>query len=336
QIGNWKLGRTLGQGAHGRVRIARNAKTGQMAAIKIIPKTYLSSQSNDSFENSDLEADKHEIAMQREVVLLKLIDHPNIMRLYDVWDLPGELYLVLEYVQGGELFDYLCENGALSTSEALSYFQQIILAIDYCHRFNIAHRDLKPENILLDSDFNIKIADFGLAAFQSDQPLHSACGSPHYTAPEVLMGNGYDGIVADVWSCGIILYALLVGRLPFEAEELEDLLALICEGSFDIPSHIDPLARDLIIRMLETDVELRINLTEVQNHPFFLSRPLNTSALPALSLEQIARPLRTREDVDPELFRNLCTLWRGTSEMELLDSLTSSEQNWQKGVYHLL
>ncbi|KAK7466416.1 serine/threonine-protein kinase gin4 [Stygiomarasmius scandens] len=335
QIGNWKLGRTLGQGAHGRVRIARNAKTGQMAAIKIIPKTYFSSQAN-SLEDADLEARKHELAMQREVVLLKLIDHPNIMRLYDVWDLPEELYLVLEYVQGGELFDYLCENGALSTAEALSYFQQIILAIDYCHRFNIAHRDLKPENILLDSDFNIKIADFGLAAFQSDQLLHSACGSPHYTAPEVLIGDGYDGIVADVWSCGIILYALLVGRLPFEADELEDLLAKICDGHVDMPSHLDPLARDLITRMLQTDSELRITLVEVQNHPFFLSRPLNASSQPALSLEQIARPLKSREDVDPELFRNLCTLWTDTYEEDLLDSLTNSEENWQKGVYHLL
>ncbi|KAF5351566.1 hypothetical protein D9758_007229 [Tetrapyrgos nigripes] len=335
QIGNWKLGRTLGQGAHGRVRVARNAKTGQMAAIKIIPKNSFCSRTS-ALDDAGFEAEQREIAMQREVIIMKLIEHPNIMRLYDVWDLPDELYLVLEYVQGGELFEYLCDNGALPIPEALSYFQQLVLAVDYCHRFNVAHRDLKPENILLDSARNVKIADFGLAAFQSEKLLQTACGSPHYTAPEVLRGMSYDGIIADVWSCGIILFALLVGRLPFDRDDIEDLIPAILDGYFELPSDLDPLAQDLIIKMLESDPEERITLAEVQEHPFFLSQPLKSTSLPTLTLEQISRPLRSREDVDLELFQNLCTLWRGHPESDLIDSLLSPEQNWQKGVYHLL
>ncbi|KAG7093594.1 hypothetical protein E1B28_007260 [Marasmius oreades] len=335
QIGAWKMGRTIGRGSSGRVKLARHAKSGQMAAVKIVSKSFLYSRT-ESLDEAASEAEYKELSLQREIIVMKLIEHPNVMRLYDVWDLPDEIYLILEYVQGGELFDYLCEKGRLPVSEALSYFQQIIHAVDYCHRFNIAHRDLKPENILLDTDLNIKIADFGMAIFQSDAMLRTSCGSPHYAAPEVVSGGSYDGTKADIWSCGIILHALLVGRLPFDDEDCEVLLQKVGQGKFEMPRDIPPLAQDLLRRMLTKDVRRRINMTQIQAHPFFTSQQPKLSPQRMPDLEFIAQPLGSSDDIDPEIFNNLRTFWKDTSEESLMFSLRSSEQNWQKGIYYLL
>jgi serine/threonine-protein kinase HSL1 (negative regulator of Swe1 kinase) len=262
-IGLWKIGRTIGKGSSGlfcvsmkgfyterckgRVRIARHTKTKQYAAVKIVSKNALV---NSRMSLNSLAEDHERIlqGIEREIVIMKLIEHPNIMRLYDVWETSTELYLILEYVEGGELFDYICENGRLSTSEALGYFQQIIAAVDYCHHFNIAHRDLKPENLLLDGNKNIKVADFGMAAWQksnSNGMLRTACGSPHYAAPEVIAGTPYNGSASDIWSCGIILFALLAGRLPFDDDDLATLLEKVKIAKFEIPSHIDRQANTL-------------------------------------------------------------------------------------------
>ncbi|KAK1221087.1 serine/threonine-protein kinase gin4 [Marasmius sp. AFHP31] len=335
QIGAWKMGRTIGKGSSGRVKLARHAKTGQMAAVKIVSKSFLLSLT-ESLDHAASEAEYKELSLQREIIVMKLIEHPNVMRLYDVWDLPDEIYLILEYVQGGELFDYLCEKGRLPIPEALSYFQQIIHAVDYCHRFNIAHRDLKPENILLDAELNVKIADFGMAIFQSDSMLRTSCGSPHYAAPEVVSGGAYDGTKADIWSCGIILHALLVGRLPFDDEDCGILLHKVGEGKFDMPRDIPPLAQDLLRRMLTKDVKRRITMSQIQAHPFFTCQQLKLPPQCMPNLELIARPLRSQDEIDPEIFNNLCTFWKDTSEESLISSLMSSEQNWQKGIYHLL
>ncbi|KAL0570995.1 serine/threonine-protein kinase gin4 [Marasmius crinis-equi] len=335
QIGAWKMGRTIGKGSSGRVKLARHAKTGQMAAVKIVSKSFLYSHT-ESLDELASEAEYKELSLQREIIVMKLIEHPNVMRLYDVWDLPDEIYLILEYVQGGELFDYLCEKGRLPVPEALSYFQQIIFAVDYCHRFNIAHRDLKPENILLDAEFNVKIADFGMAIFQSDSMLRTSCGSPHYAAPEVVSGGAYDGTKADIWSCGIILHALLVGRLPFDHEDCGVLLQMVGDGKFDMPRDIPALAQDLLRRMLTKDVKRRITMTQIQAHPFFTSQQPKISPQCMPNLESIAQPLRSANDIDPEIFNNLRTFWKDSSEETLMSSLTSSDRNWQKGIYYLL
>ena len=242
----------------GRVRLARHSKTGQYAAVKIVSKTALLNSRMSLHDLGD-EADRILHSIEREIVIMKLIEHPNIMRLYDVWETSTELYLILEYVEGGELFEYLCDKGRLAPREAVGYFQQIIMAINYCHRFNIAHRDLKPENLLLDRDKNIKVADFGMAVWQgAGHMLNTACGSPHYAAPEVIKGEAYDGTAADIWSCGVILYALLVGRLPFDDEDLPVLLEKVKAGKFSIPHDVDARAQNLIRRMLEKDVNRRI------------------------------------------------------------------------------
>ncbi|KAJ7449622.1 Pkinase-domain-containing protein [Mycena latifolia] len=334
RIGMWKIGRTIGTGSSGRVRIARNSKTGQYAAIKIVSKTSL--DSTRSLNHLGDDAEHSQLSLEREIVVMKLIDHPNIMRLYDVWETSTELYLILEYVKGGELFEYLCKQGRLPTEEALGYFHQIIAAIDYCHQFNIAHRDLKPENILLDEDFNVKIADFGMAAWQANGMLRTSCGSPHYAAPEIVSAKAYHGSAADIWSCGVILHALLAGRLPFDDEDLGILLEKVKGGAFDMPDDIDPLAQDLIKKMLTVNVEDRITMPVLLAHPFFTSiQPKATnSAIPDLGC--IARPIGSLASIDPDIFANLRTLWHGTPDSEIVESLRNTEQNWQKGVYHLL
>ena len=270
---------------------------------------------------------------------MKLIDHPNIMRLYDVWETSTDLYLVLEYVQGGELFEYLCNKGRLPTSEALSYFQQIIIAVDYCHRFNIAHRDLKPENILLDQDFKIKIADFGMAAWQADPKgvdLRTSCGSPHYASPEICNGEAYNGAAADIWSCGVILFALLAGRLPFDDDDCPTLLEKIIIGKFAMPLDIDDDAKDLLSRMLAKDASKRITMPEILQHPFYLSQAPATFGHVAPDLDTIARPIASLDMIDTDIFANLRTLWHGTPEDEIIESLMNNERNWQKGIYHML
>ena len=287
------------------------------------------------------EVERSLLAVEREIVVMKLIDHPNILKLYDVWETSSSLYLVLEYVQGGELFDYLCNEGRRPTHEGLDYFQQIISAVDYCHRFNIAHRDLKLENILIDDKSNIKIADFGMAAWQDSSRgnlLRTSCGSPHYAAPEVISGKPYDGRAADIWSCGIILYALLAAKLPFDDDDCPTLLQKIANGKFDMPTDIDPQAQNLISRMLTTNVAERITMPEIIRHPFFLSRPLkNSDALVSnLNLDLSAKPIVSRSAIDPDIFANLRTLWHGTVDTDLMEALLNSERNWEKGIYHLL
>ncbi|KAJ7890632.1 Pkinase-domain-containing protein [Mycena olivaceomarginata] len=318
RIGLWKIGRTIGAGSSGRVRVARNSKTGQYAAIKIVSKTVL--DSTRSLNHLDDDMEHSQLSLEREIVVMKLIDHPNIMRLYDVWETSTELYLILEYVKGGELFEHLCKKGRLPTEEALGYFQQIIAAMDYCHRFNIAHRDLKPENILLDEDFNVKIADFGMAAWQANGMLRTSCGSPHYAAPEIVSAKAYNGSAADIWSCG----------------DLGILLEKVKGGTFDMPNDIDPLAQDLIMKMLTADVEDRITMPEVLQHPFYTSieSKMTISTIP--DLDRIARPIGSLASIDPDIFANLRTLWHGVPDAEIVESLRNDEQNWQKGVYHLL
>ncbi|EMD39223.1 hypothetical protein CERSUDRAFT_33474, partial [Gelatoporia subvermispora B] len=335
-IGLWKVGRTIGKGSSGRVRIARHIKTGQFAAVKIVSKNALLN-SRMSLKSLGEEADRILHSIEREIVIMKLIEHPNIMRLYDVWETSSELYLILEYVEGGELFDYLCNKGRLSSSEALGYFQQIITAVHYCHRFNIAHRDLKPENLLLDRDKNIKVADFGMAAWQGkNNMLQTACGSPHYAAPEVIMGRAYNGSSSDIWSCGIILFALLAGRLPFDDEDLPTLLEKVKVGRYTMPTDIDPRAKDLIRKMLTKDPAKRITIPEILRHPFYTSQKPKKMNCDIPNLDEIARPLANASDIDPDIFANLRTLWHGTPDSDIVTSLTNDKHTWEKGVYHLL
>lgn len=200
------------------------------------------------------------------------------MQMYDVWASSKELYLVLEYVQGGELFDYLCSRGSrLPLMEAVSIIKQVLAGVDYCHRFNICHRDLKPENILLTSDEvssqgasakadlqikRVKIADFGMSTLDSlNGMLRTSCGSPHYASPEIVRGHSYSGAGSDIWSCGVILYALLTSRLPFDDPNVNKVLRKVKDGKFVVPEWVPPQGTDLLNRMLEVDIGKRITVS---------------------------------------------------------------------------
>jgi carbon catabolite-derepressing protein kinase len=177
--------------------------------------------------------------------------------------------MVLEYA-GGELFDYMLKNGSLAENKARKFFQQIVCAVEYCHRHKIVHRDLKPENLLLDDHNNVKIADFGLSNIMTDGNfLKTSCGSPNYAAPEVVSGKLYAGPEVDVWSCGVILYVLLVGRMPFDAEYIPELFKMITAGDYKIPNYLSPGAVSLIKRMLMVNPVHRITVAEIRQDPWF-------------------------------------------------------------------
>lgn len=178
--------------------------------------------------------------------------------------------MVMEYVPGGELFDYIVKNGKLKEHEARKFFQQIISGVDYCHRHKVVHRDLKPENLLLDSNRNVRIADFGLSNMMSDgEFLNTSCGSPNYAAPEVISGKLYAGPEVDVWSSGVILYALLCGTLPFDDEHIPSLFRKIRSGVFDIPHYLDKGAASLIKHMLRVDPMKRATVEDIRGYPWF-------------------------------------------------------------------
>ncbi|XP_022750677.1 SNF1-related protein kinase catalytic subunit alpha KIN10-like isoform X2 [Durio zibethinus] len=215
ELPNYKLGKTLGIGSFGKVKIAEHALTGHKVAIKILNRRKI--------KNMDME-DK----VRREIKILRLFMHPHIIRLYEVIETAADIFVVMEYVKSGELFDYIVEKGRLQEDEARNFFQQIISGVEYCHRNMVVHRDLKPENLLLDSKCNVKIADFGLSNIMRDGHfLKTSCGSPNYAAPEVISGKLYAGPEVDVWSCGVILYALLCGTLPFDDENIPNLFKKI-------------------------------------------------------------------------------------------------------------
>jgi serine/threonine protein kinase len=262
-IGPWILGECIGKGASGRVKIAQHCRTGILAAVKILPlKPVLDSRH--SLATQQAKSEKQRLGIDREITMMKLMDHPNIMRIYDVYEDEHELYLVLEYIEGGELFDFIVNRGKLNQFEALVCFQQIIYGLNYAHAFSIIHRDLKPENILIRS-FNpplIKIADWGMAAFAPPTlQLETSCGSPHYASPEIVNGHKYQGTATDIWSCGVILFALLCGRLPFDDKDIRTLLSKVKIGKYDMPEFINPMAKDLLDRMLQVDASARITVS---------------------------------------------------------------------------
>ncbi|KAF8814699.1 Pkinase-domain-containing protein [Phlegmacium glaucopus] len=322
-IGPWILGECVGKGASGRVKIAKHRRTGQLAAVKILPIAPLVS-SRASLATQQAKSDKQRLGIDREITMMKLMNHPNIMRIYDVFEGDQELFLVLEYVEGGELFDFLVNRGRLPPNEALIYFRQIVYGLNYAHTFSIIHRDLKPENILIASlqPPLIKIADWGMAAFAPPTlQLETSCGSPHYASPEIVNGEKYQGNATDIWSCGVILYALLTGRLPFDDKNVRSLLSKVKSGKYEMPTWIDPLAKDLLSRMLIVDVHKRITVPEILSHPWLISQPLvpypcadgGTISVLAPPLPPspsiLARPITSPDLIDAELFLSLRIIW---------------------------
>lgn len=248
--------KTLGEGSFGKVKLAEHLVTKQKVALKIVSRKMM--------QNNDMA-----FRVEREIQYLKLLRHPHIIKLFEVITTPTDIIMSIEYA-GNELFDYIVKRGKMGEEEARRFFQQIICAVEYCHRHKIVHRDLKPENLLLDDNFNVKIADFGLSNLMTDGNfLKTSCGSPNYAAPEVISGKLYAGPEVDVWSCGVILYVMLCGRLPFDDEFIPTLFKKINGGIYNLPSYLSSGARSLLQKMLVVNPMNRITIEGIRDHPWF-------------------------------------------------------------------
>lgn len=258
-MGKYELGRLLGQGTFAKVYHARNINSGQSVAVKVIDKEKVM---RIGLINQ----------IKREISVMRLVRHPNIVQLYEVMASKTKIYFAMEYVKGGELFNKVAK-GRLKEDVARKYFQQLIAAVDYCHSRGVYHRDLKPENLLLDEIGNLKVSDFGLSAlFESkrqDGLLHTTCGTPAYVAPEVISKRGYDGEKADIWSCGVVLFVLLAGYLPFHDSNLMEMYRKISKGEFNYPQWFPPEVRKLLSRILDPNPRLRITLSKLMDNSWF-------------------------------------------------------------------
>ena len=287
----------VGQGSMSRVWRADDAINARFVAIKILDK-----EKTERYEsrfpglNEPTEAD---IALA--------LRHPNVVRTLECgWTLEDEMFLVMEYVSGGELFDYIVQSGRLKREEARRFFQQIISGLNCCHRHGIVHRDLKPENLLLDANNNIKIADFGLANMMSDGDfLRTSCGSPNYAAPEVISGHLYAGPEVDVWSSGVILYALLCGSLPFDDENITTLFKKIKEGNYNLPSFLNKGAKNLLKRILTVHPIKRITIANIMKHEWYCHElPSYLEELTSSKLDESHETI----DLDPSVVQKMISL----------------------------
>uniref|UniRef100_A0A1D5RA15 BR serine/threonine kinase 2 n=1 Tax=Macaca mulatta TaxID=9544 RepID=A0A1D5RA15_MACMU len=319
-VGPYRLEKTLGKGQTGLVKLGVHCVTCQKVAIKIVNREKLS--------ESVL------MKVEREIAILKLIEHPHVLKLHDVYENKKYLYLVLEHVSGGELFDYLVKKGRLTPKEARKFFRQIISALDFCHSHSICHRDLKPENLLLDEKNNIRIADFGMASLQvGDSLLETSCGYPGHCC---LQGEKYDGRKADVWSCGVILFALLVGALPFDDDNLRQLLEKVKRGVFHMPHFIPPDCQSLLRGMIEVDAARRLTLEHIQKHIWYIGGKNEPEPEQPIPRKVQIRSLPSLEDIDPDVLDSMHSLGCFRDRNKLLQDLLSEEENQEKMIYFLL
>ena len=257
KIDNYILNKKLGQGTFGIVVLAIHEMTGEKVAIKILDKEKI-------FKNSE------KIRFERKIQIMKKMYHKNIVRLYNVIENFKEIFLVMEYIPGQELFDYITYKKRLDEIESCKFFQQIISGIEYLSKTRVAHRDLKPENLLLDSKKTIKIVDFGLSnTYYENELLSTACGSPCYAAPEILQGKKYKGVEVDIWSSGIILYAMLCGYLPFEDKNNQNLYKKIIKGEFNTPKYLSSDAVDFLHKILNVEPRNRFTIELIKTHQWF-------------------------------------------------------------------
>jgi len=257
KVGSYILGETIGEGTFGKVKLAKHTLTGENVAIKILDKEKI-------LDDTDI------LRVKKELSILQSLKHINVIQLYEIIHTPHNIYLVMEYADGGELFDYISSKKKLSELEACRFFQQMINSLEYLHKMRIVHRDLKPENLLLNNKKMIKVSDFGLSTrYSKKRKLKTACGTPSYAPPEMINGEEYEGLKSDIWSCGVILYAMIVGYLPFYESNEDIVCQKIVQAQYEFPHHISELAKDLIKRILVIDPEERLGLEEIKSHQFF-------------------------------------------------------------------
>ncbi|KAL5206600.1 hypothetical protein ABZP36_034809 [Zizania latifolia] len=303
----YEMGRLLGQGTFGKVHYARNLESNRSVAIKIMDKQKV------------LKIGLSE-QIRREITTMRLVSHKNIVQLHEVMATRSKIYFVMEYVKGGELFEKIEKSGKLTEGVAHKYFQQLISAVDYCHSQGVYHRDLKPENLLLDENENLKVSDFGLSALSEskgqDGLLHTTCGTPAYVAPEVISKMGYDGAKSDIWSCGVILFVLVAGYLPFQCPNLMEMYSKIQQGDFRCPSWFSRKLQKLLYKIMDPNPSTRISIQKIKESTWFRKGPEETCTLKERTLNEnatrnvaptlgVRRKKHIHEDVKPMPVTNL-------------------------------
>ncbi|KAI8620738.1 kinase-like domain-containing protein [Chytriomyces sp. MP71] len=291
-IGNYVFQKTVGEGNFAKVKLAKHKITGVEVAVKVIDKTTLD--------------EKKLGKLYREVRIMKFLNHPHIVKLYEVIETKHTVFLVMEYASGGELYDYLVVHGKMKEKEARAKFRQILSAVSYCHKKRVIHRDLKAENLLLDANLDIKIADFGFSNYYDpDGKLDTFCGSPPYAAPELFQGKRYTGPEVDVWSLGVILYVLTTGCLPFDGKNLQEMRESVCRGKYRIPFYLSDVCEKLLRKFLIRDPYKRANLDFLNDDPWIndgyaespIARDISTTVLED---ETIIKLLETKYNIAPE------------------------------------
>ncbi|KAH9582061.1 Protein kinase domain [Trypanosoma melophagium] len=305
RFGPYRVGETVGRGTFGKVKLAVHEATRSKVALKVIPRKVMEQNARSN------------IKITREITILKVLRHPNIMCLYDVVQTKHDIVLVLEYVSGGELFDYICSKGRLDETIARHLFQQVVAGVAYCHRHRVAHRDLKPENIMMEQgSTTIKIGDFGLASVTHDGCFfETSCGTPNYASPEIVSGKPYGGPEADVWSCGVVLYTMVAGALPFDDTNVENLFKKIQTANYIMPSGLSEEVRDLLRRMIVVNPLERATMEQVMQHPWL--RPAFPPYLLKLHYEAILDTMRfgkalefDEETLDDEVIASVANCYR--------------------------
>ncbi|XP_020321480.1 serine/threonine-protein kinase MARK2-like isoform X7 [Oncorhynchus kisutch] len=324
-IGNYRLLKTIGKGNFAKVKLARHVLTGKEVAVKIIDKTQLNSSSLQK--------------LFREVRIMKLLNHPNIVKLFEVIETEKTLYLIMEYASGGEVFDYLVAHGRMKEKEARAKFRQIVSAVQYCHQKCIVHRDLKAENLLLDADMNIKIADFGFSnEFTMGNKLDTFCGSPPYAAPELFQGKKYDGPEVDVWSLGVILYTLVSGSLPFDGQNLKELRERVLRGKYRIPFYMSTDCENLLKKFLILNPTKRGSLEQIMKDRWMNVGHEEEELKPFIEPQPDYKdPKRTGQNPDRAGgWKRDIMLQMGYSAEEIQDSLVNQKYNEVMATYLLL
>ena len=260
KVGNYLIKKTLGKGTFGKVKLAIYLPRNKKVAIKILEKKRIK-------EEDDI------VRLKREFEMLSQFNHPNVITVSEIFESNEAYFTVMEYCEGGELFNYIVQNKYLSEEKSAFFYYQLISGLEYIHSLGIVHRDLKPENLLLTHEHILKIIDFGLSNYFKNsqvQLLETPCGSPCYASPEMLSGNNYDGFKIDIWATGIILFAMLCGFLPFDDKDNNVLFKKILDCKVNFPNYLSEEAKDLLKKILVTNPKKRINIEEIKNHPFYL------------------------------------------------------------------
>ncbi|XP_026815955.1 serine/threonine-protein kinase SIK3-like isoform X3 [Rhopalosiphum maidis] len=313
RVGYYELEKTIGKGNFAVVKLAKHVVTNSKVAIKIIDKTQLN---EDNLKK-----------IFREIQIMSKLNHPHIVRLFQVMETEKMIYLVTEYAAGGEIFDFLVKKGRMDEPAACHIFKQIVEAVSYCHNKNIVHRDLKAENLLLDADNNIKLADFGFSNhFYEGKLLSTWCGSPPYAAPELFQGQEYDGPKADIWSLGVVLYVLVCGSLPFDGNTLKVLRANVLSGMFRVPYFMSAACEHLIRHMLVIEPEKRLSLNQIESHKW---------------IKQLSEPITKKLIVDVNPMMNTAVIelmlqLPGLDKDMIVNSVQQKKFDHVSAIYHLL